>query len=272
MTVLKVQVTSADVTQDKIGLTLSPGNLSGNLRLELIGPGITHTIRYVTRPSGTYNETFDIPNLPEKEFLTVRASWEISGAATLGTLNYHFRKLGTYRHSQYNVPRESACGGSASNVYIITLLSGCFNNYVSTTLRSDLVSQTNINGTGISLNYGTLKALAATSCNSATQNRPPDAAGKTFVQVSSITGSCNTTLTSLSLARCTNNPIVPLACSDRICIKGLEGIKTIADSCPACCSWPEQKQLDNFNAEKNVCQNQNGSIYDLGNFVTFKLY
>ena len=61
VTVIKVDIISADVTKDKIHIELEGGQ-TGLLKLELVNPNY-HLIRQVVRSAGEYYETFNIPNL-----------------------------------------------------------------------------------------------------------------------------------------------------------------------------------------------------------------
>jgi len=112
VTVFKCDVTSADVCQDKIHINLEPSGLSGTLKLELTGPGTSHTIREVTRSSDSYEETFDIPNLATGEYTKVKATWTVEGVPCIDEYDYHIKVLGEYDHTCYNTPDESGCSGS----------------------------------------------------------------------------------------------------------------------------------------------------------------
>jgi len=112
VTVVECDVTSADVCQDKIHVNLEPSGLSGTLKLELTGPGGSHTIREVTRSSGSYDETFDVPNLSTGEYTKVKATWTVENSPCVDEYNYHIRVLGEYDHTCYNTPDESGCTGS----------------------------------------------------------------------------------------------------------------------------------------------------------------
>jgi len=80
--------------------------------LELTGPGGSHTIREETRSSGSYDETFDLPNLSIGEYTKVKATWTVGGAPCIDEYDYHIKVLGAYDHTCYNTPDESGCTGS----------------------------------------------------------------------------------------------------------------------------------------------------------------
>ena len=281
--VFSVDITSANIKQDSIGVTLAPAGLSGTLNLELIGSP-NFTIRTVERSAGTYTENFNISSMPKRDYTQVKATWTVSGKVATDTFAYHFKHLGTNLHTQYNTPNESACALGSMDVYIITNLSQCFNSYISDTLKPTFASQVALNGTGRSENHGILKALAASSCKDATQNRPADATNSnTFVKVSSVTGSCNTSLSSTTVASCRSsaNGRATYACSDKFYLKnypsGSGTDKTDRDPCPECCQYTDRNasydnQFDNYNPTNTEC-----SGHAVGDLVpqptaTFQVY
>lgn len=268
----KVTILSADVTIDRIEIKLEPGNLPmgshGPLTLELIGPN-NNLIRTVDRSSGTYTETFDIDNLHEGEYRRVRATWTVNSVSVMGEYDYHIRVLGEYRHSQYNSPDERRCTGGSSAVFMLTSPQTCFDDFNEENLKSAFITQVNVNGSGISENFGDIKSLAATRCNGETQNRPPDATGgvngNSFVQVQAIDGACLMSLDETSLASCRDDG--RLACGNQIFIQTI-GIKTIRDICPLCCSAQGMRQLDHYTRVDTRCT----AGHDLtGSHMTIKL-
>jgi len=109
---IKADITYADVTEDKIHVNLEPSGLTGTLKLELTGLGVSHVIREVVRTSGSYDETFDIPNLTVGEYTKAKATWTVDGQASIDEHDYHIQVLGEYKHTCYNTPDESGCSGS----------------------------------------------------------------------------------------------------------------------------------------------------------------
>jgi hypothetical protein len=105
-------IDSADVCQDRIYVYLMGQGATGTLKLELTGPGGSHTIREETRSYGGYSETFDIPNLSVGEYTKVKATWTVDGFYCIDEFDYHINVLGEYRHTCYNTPDESGCSGS----------------------------------------------------------------------------------------------------------------------------------------------------------------
>jgi len=267
--VIDVQVQSADVIQDSIVVQLSPSEVSGILRLELLG-STTHVIREELRAGGTHNETFDIPNLAVGEYTQVRATWTVETASASGELDYHIEVLGQYHHTQYNSPLESECTGSDRSVYILANPGMCFDDFSPGTLKSGFVSQVNLNGSGHSLNYGDVKALAATRCRTETDNRPPDATGNSFVQIPVIDGACGVPPDGTTVAGClaSVDSRGMFACGDQVYIHRF-GVKTVVDHCPACCG--ADGQLDNYTSMNGGCSGHAVGDLTSGRPMTIRL-
>lgn len=94
-----------------------------------------------------------------------------------------FKVLGDYRQSQYNTPTESACSGGPTASYVTN--NQCA--YDSTTFKSGSFSQVNLNGSGHSVNHGTVAREAWCLDNA---EHPPDANGSSFRAGHTIVGSC----------------------------------------------------------------------------------
>ncbi len=113
----QVKITSADVTEDRIKVELSPSNLSGKLTLKLKNP-TTHTILdAVTRNSGTHTESFKIPSMPTGEYKQVEATWIPEGVVTSAVHNYRIKVLGVYSHTKYNTPVEASCSDNTTGQF-----------------------------------------------------------------------------------------------------------------------------------------------------------
>lgn len=153
--VIDAQVVDADVTQDAIAVRLEPSGVSGTLKLELLGT-TTHVIREEARASGTYQETFDIPNLAEGEYTKVRATWTVGEASAIGELDYHIKVLGDYNHTRYNVVLESDCLGSPTEFCYTA--GDCINTrcqWSEDIARSEWLSEVQENGSGVHSILGT---------------------------------------------------------------------------------------------------------------------
>ncbi|HZT70901.1 MAG TPA: Ig-like domain-containing protein [Terriglobia bacterium] len=269
--VYQVSINSADVTTDTISTTLGPNGQSGPFSLWLADSGSTtyYLQTSTTRSGGTYNDSFNVnASMPATTFANVFATWTIGGFQVAAQRPYRFQNLGSTHHSQYTVIQESTCSGSQTPVYIITNLGACYSSGLqSSTLASDFASQTALNGTGLSRSWGYLKAVAASSCRNATSGKPPDATNQnTFVEVSSVTGACNSSLGNSNVAAFNH------ACGQQIQIQGYPTAnsntqKSVQDECPACGNDPPH--FDNFTTTPGA--NCSKTVPDLGYFVTLVL-
>ena len=251
---LEVQITHAEITEDRIDVSLQPETYSGTLELRVTGPGgVSHVIRCETRTGGQYQETFDIPNLPVEEFTNVEAWWGCE--RTLQTRPCHFQNLGVYRHSQYNTPNENdnTCAGTPVSVCIFD--SHCVN--VIGTLCNTFAAEVWENGSGISTSYGTIQR--EWECPGCTEEYR-------FRTVGPIQPSCaGRGLGDTTVARGPGNR--DLGCGDRVLIVGLGEdvgtVKTVTDLG----GDVDLTQLDNYTAN-GACS----GVFDLGNFLTIKLF
>lgn len=138
--------------------------------------------------------------------------------------------------------------------------------FTSTTLKSDFISQSWLNGSGITINYGTEQNEAY--CLNPSQNPPADANGRSF-RPQAIEPSCGAGY-GVSNSTLAKGDDAPLVCGDQVLIVGLGGpnasvVKNVTDRCPACTG---SLQLDNYTTQA-ACQP--GSIPDLGTFRTIRL-
>src|SRR6266568_2621674 len=167
-----------------------------------------------------------------------------------GTLDYHIRVLGVYRHSQYNIPEEAQCAGPDVAAYVTDPLCA----FTPTTLRDQFVSQVNLNGSGRSINHGN---VAREFFCLSQPGAPADAQGRSFRSGVTFSGTCGG-LSDSTVAVLPTHPY--LSCGDRVYIHTV-GTKDITDLCPGCA----QAQLDNFTTDGSC-----SSVTDLGNFMTIK--
>ncbi len=257
VTVLQVSVTTADIVSDQIVVSLSPPSQSGTLVVTLQGAGPNQTIFNGTASGGTYNYSFNRTSLAIGQYTAVNATWTVAGAPSVsGSKAVSFYVMGAYRHSQYNSPAESACTGNPAPAYITN--SSCVFN--STMLRNDFISQSWLNGSGITINFGEEQNEAF--CLS---QGPPDASGRSF-RPQRIIPSCGSAY-SVNNSTVARGDDAPLICGDSVLIVGLGGgtVKTVTDRCPACTG---RLQLDNYTTQA-ACRP--GIISDLGNYTTIRL-
>jgi hypothetical protein len=252
----RVYIISASIPRDQIVFSLGPAGRTGRLTLELLLGGTTrYTFGSWLLRSNRYRTNFHITRLPVGDFDQLRAIWNVYGSNFSTFYPYHFKVLGQYRHSQYNIPHESSCRGPNQRAYITT--SAC--NFTRTRLRRGFISQVNLNGSGISIRHGSLQREQFCIGR---RGSPADAANRSFRQVAAIRGSCGSNtgaLNNSSVARLPSHP--DLNCNDQVYIHTV-GVKTVTDLCPGC----SQNQLDNFTTQA-AC----AGITDRGRFLTIKL-
>ncbi len=260
-TVIQVDVIEADIVNDRITVSLSPVSASGSLLVRAEGPGVSSTLFNGAKDGGQHTFSFARESLNIGQYTTVQASWTVSGVTHAASKSVAFFVLGQYRHSQYNTPNESACTGVPEQAYITN--PNCVFNAVN--LRGDFISQSWLNGSGITIDFGPEQNEAFCISNAP---HPDDASGRSF-RPQSIVPSCGATFSvnNLTVAR---GDDAPLSCGDQVLIVGLGGgvqgtTKTVTDRCPACTG---RLQLDNYTTQP-ACRP--GTISDLGNFTTIRL-
>ena len=116
ITVFGIDITSADITNDRIHVDLEPANLTGTFTLSLFraadsenpqdNPAFTHQIRQEEKASGSYDESFNITGLAAGEYRQVIATWEVNELTAADEHDYRIQVLGRYDHTFYNTPDE----------------------------------------------------------------------------------------------------------------------------------------------------------------------
>lgn len=263
--VKNIRIVSVSIPDDSIVMNLLPANKTGTLTVYAVTTtGTENLIKTVPNRAGGSGITMTLPrdSIPTAKYSGFKIKWAVTGNPTDDEA-YLFRALGTYRHSQYNIPNETSCTGAASNVYITN--SSC--NFAASTLKSDFKSQTRINGSGISINHGSI-SLEDWCINTWTGTPPADARGGSTngnsFRPKTPTGSCNGrtgTLNPTTVAIHPNHPY--LVCSEEIYISSI-GFKTVTDTGSA--AVLVEAQCDNFTNQAACAP---GTINDLGNFKTF---
>jgi hypothetical protein len=267
--VLKTTVNSADLWDNRISVTLtSTAALTGTLTLNLIGSANTYSFAYGSGAvgAGTYTATMTRTSTPADTYTSIRADWATSSGKISGSLPIKWKVLGVIRHSQYNTPTESVCSGAASSAWTI-VISGCHFNPI--TLKSDFSSQVYLNGTGSSSNYGILKYTPGRANQCAYPAGADDS--NTFLQVTSITGSCNKTLDTSSVATYPNpvTDVTTFGCGDNLALitsaNAQQARKYPEDYCPSCNSG-----FNNTNGHiDNYSTNQACSSHAVGNYGNY---
>ena len=87
-TVIQVQITAANITQNNITVVLSgPSSASGNLNVQVTGPNCQSPVDPITNSTlgpGTYNYNFGLNDIPIGTYTTVKATWTVNGLRQTG--------------------------------------------------------------------------------------------------------------------------------------------------------------------------------------------
>ncbi len=154
-------------------------------------------------------------------------------------------------------------------MFIVDSVNAC--NVTAGTLRPAFITQTQLNGTGTSLSYGLVKGANATGVRRYCKGKFPAGAtlDNTFVQVSSVTGSCNRTLVAGSTTATAGGlcGVVEALVSNPG--NANAGSKTSQDTCPACSGdfRGADGHIDSFSSNTS-CSAHDAA--DLGNFWTLQ--
>jgi hypothetical protein len=262
---LEVMILSTDVRIDQIQLQVGPAGQLGTLVLSLLG-SLNHEIRHATRLGGTLSETFDIPSLPQGLFTSIEATWIVGSRSVSNALAYRMKVHDNVRHSVYNTPNESECTASGSSPVYLTD-NGC--NFVQGTLNTQFKNQVDLNGSGVSNAHGALQVEAFCLSHA---NAPPDAAGRSYRRVTTITPACGTFVSDATVASYGANSGGPLPCSEEMYIYSAASpvTKEVTDNCPACGPVTDfVRQLDNYTT-RPACQPS--AFTDLGTFKTIQVF
>ncbi len=232
ITILNVQITRADITQDLIQISLGPNGHNGVLTLTLVGaPGSPdYQLRKKNVSAGTINESFDIPKLPNSEFVGARATWKVQGFECSNEYNYHFRVLGDYNHTQYNTPNEADCTGTPTNFCYTTgtCLSTTCNWITNGVGKSNWLSEVAENGSGYHSTMGYISLEGW--CQRHGYPSPPEC--NNLLLLRDVTTPCPSCLGQTIVANETAavKPGHPyLTCGDRVYVYQV-GVRTVADT------------------------------------------
>jgi len=274
MNLATVKIGAVNLGTGKANVTITgPSGATGTLTFEFSGASVA-TATQTTQASygsGAAAVTLDRPSIAKGVYDALKVKWNASTPPVFGKLSPSraWNVLGTIRYSQYNTPVESACTGSPAAVWVVDSLTAC--NFTATTLDSAFAAQVNVNGTGSSTAYGIVKTGAATSLRRSCRGHfPPGATlSNSYLQVPSVTGSCNSVLTAgTSVA---THPTLGLACGAGLAVvqsnNTNQGNKSRADTCPACNGGfnGTDGHIDSYTADQACTAHDVG---DLGNFWT----
>lgn len=254
--VVKIEINSVSIENNSVNFKLYPEGVVAGATIKLNGAFTTHVVLSESVTADGTNQiskSLDRNSIPEGEYMSISIEWCECSAS----LNYHFRALGVYLHSQYNIPTESDCTGSPTSVYITT--ESC--NFSSVFFKSDFKAKVVLNGSGVSINYGNVGREWTCISN---DTAPDDAANDNSFRknMPSFTNACgNNNLNNSTVAVRADHPY--LSCGNAIYISGV-GSKTVTDHGSLGGNY---RQCDNFT--------NNGACYgitDLGNYSTFVIY
>ena len=215
----------------------------------------------------------DRPAIPADLYTSIKATWNAS-TAVYGSLGIKWRVLGIIRHSQYNTPYESYCTGSSSPAWIINT-NTCSITPISSGLRSDFETQVWENGTGVSLSSGLLKYTPGDK-NQCTY--PPGSDDtNTFLQVTSVTGTCGKVLDDTSVATWPSpaTDTTTFGCGDNLSLitssNTQQAMKYPEDYCPDCFKdfFGTDGHIDNYSTSQ-ACSGR--AVGDYGNYWTADTY
>lgn len=300
-----------DIMNGNVTVKLNaPSGTTGDLNLDFNGADASgqelSQAPFATPTLGSQNLQLPFDIILPGIYPIANGTWvaTLPGVSTTQTVNVPDYKLPTpwtyFRkifYTQYNIPHESACAGSDADAWIVStsVANGqtkC--DFKKVKLNSQFIAATWMNGTGVSLNHGTLKNAAAVNLGD-TQNcagqYPPGAightkaSGNTFEIVSTVTGSCNTALIAdHSLARpCIQigrqcpvavlSGVQSLSCGDQLNLDNGDyttaSTRSVDDLCPAC-SDPftfhgADGHIDAFSSSESCT---GGAVGTLGFFYT----
>lgn len=152
-----VDITLADITQNKITVNLTPSTASGLLQVSLASTAGDELLFSDSQSGGSHDYGFNIPDLPERRFTAVVADWYPPNATIGVTINcvyctrdYNINVLGNFEITNYGLTDEEDCNGNLSNFSYT--IGDCSNvncdNWSNTTGKSDWLSEVSQNGSG----------------------------------------------------------------------------------------------------------------------------
>jgi hypothetical protein len=210
-----VQVTSADIGEDRISIRLEPAGSTGHLRVTLVGANATHVLTERDQQGGDVTANFNLASLPNQDFTSIRATWTVNNLAGSGSLNYHILVLGDYLQTCYNVPSENDFTGGVANAGTVHIENNqCM--WSSLSFRTRFLDEVNENGSGID-SVGTAIQIEG-FCGGAPATSPAYN-GRRYRRPADIRTSCNTRLQAdHTVAR---GPGSTLTCDTPIFIDGI---------------------------------------------------
>lgn len=236
----EVVIDQTDIVKDEGSITLI-GQGKGALKIELITDEEKSEVlkEIPVATEGTISFSMKRKDLPEGKYTTVAAKWTLeSGDEVEDKKSVSFRVLGKYRHTRYNTPDESKCGGTSTALRIVShpacrLDANAFEERRSVSRFWD---ETFENGTGKMTGVGYVKpdAICWKPCDLVS--------GKRLRRVDFPRGVKGDRVTDQTVAFAPGHLYIDFG--SRIFIEGF-GIKTAVDYCPACRD-NDSHHLDNW--------------------------
>jgi hypothetical protein len=243
----------------------------------------------------TYN--LQRASLAPGQYGAVTANWDDLNV----TVPVSFNVIGNTRFSQYNVPYGSQCPSNPQPVWVIYKMDNAYCYYESALMGSKFITQTKINGTGVSNSFGVIKGYGAGAANICLPGGNDNGSHTFFAvdaggnPIAKVTGTCHNTVlsdgTNFPNPLVNNNPPagtlatfpgdIRYACSDQIMMvdpgSNRFDLRTVQDACPGCdpssygpgTQWPSAvAHIDTFNSSQTCNPNDLG---DYGNRVAIRL-
>jgi hypothetical protein len=281
---------TSDIKDGVVGVQLNGSSgSSGNLVLDLQGKNKASQT-FPSLAAGAQKLDLTLDDIDPDTYTSAMATWT-PGGSSVASPEYNLPKPWAYfeevRYSQYNEPSESECPEGEAKAWLVT--TKC--DFTEIRLRPQFISQTWMNGTGTSEDYGILKNAAAVHLGDQSGpckgKYPPGAIGhgatdgNTFEVVSKLTGSCNTKLEGNKSAAVPKIPlsgVVTLECKDTLNLDSADTNvtkynRTAADKCTACDNASTfngaNGHIDSFSPQTS-CQSGPGKLPDLGLFYSSK--
>jgi hypothetical protein len=243
-----VEITSADISQDQVVVQLS-GVLpdTGALDLRITNTNGQNPVSVIIGGDvvgpGTYTYSFGQETMPLGQYSNISATWTPDNATAHTDYQYDIKVLGVYRQTQYNTPGESDCSGNPSPVTIWNANCTGFDGAIVGGFDFRVTNPQGGTGSGHSIYFGDVQQEQSCSKGSG------DLRG-----CSKIKGSLGS-LSDSTIAVCprdTNSTSDMYVSGRQVYIKG-QGMKTVTDACPACCSDPVQADnhahFDNYTTD-----------------------
>jgi hypothetical protein len=276
ITVANVRIDAVNLSTGAVRVTLTgPADAQGTLESQFTGGSGTSPAQVTAQTFGPGAARLLVvrPELRRSSYDRLTVKWNATSPPIRGVYQpaQPWFVLGIVRYSQYNTPRESACSGATGTRWVVDSLDTC--NFTEVQLNTQFANQVNVNGTGVSISNGILKTGRATAMRRRCQGSFPAGAttGNSYLQVPSVVGACNRTLTAGSSVAF--HPSSGLRCRDPLLLVANDntnfGNREAIDGCPACNTGfnGTEGHIDNY-TDNDACTGN--AVGDLGNYWTYR--